>query len=531
MAWNLNNKQQIKLSLSIYVLIITISVISNYQSCDDFFPRNILSFLDLIYFGDMPSFSMIGYASFGAIICLVLGFSPEILLVMPISIIPLSVIGFVILYRLSKNTLLSTILVGCLYCISYSPSNVLYWIHTVGNILYLTIFLLLIIWFDNKHKNKSYDLVTFLCISILLISLNYVSYDITAIAVLNIFSLTVIVLFLWMRDKYYDLHKKYVISNSRIIVLSIISCALIMSLNSFYYSFINFGDSMGEVGVSSLDKYLIFASKLIGYNDFTSTSPLTPYYLSDVTGIPFIGALRYIIIVLAILIYGYWLLKIFLGKQGIIHPIDIILSSVLLGYIVYILIRILVVGSSHSIFLITIPGVLILARMTAIKYKPKLGKIGLLFVIIFILLMLVQVSSVSLSKIDEPKNLESYKQISEFGAWAYLYSTKDMSSDVFTYASICLSSVVDKNPILSESISSKYSSFVNNDEILSIFDSNVPPSKRNIIINWHLKQISASTKDWVTLNPWKKYEDEIEYNPNYNIVCSSGFIVCLSSLT
>ncbi|MPL94978.1 hypothetical protein SDC9_41141 [bioreactor metagenome] len=530
MVWSLNKKQQIKLSLSIYVLIVTFSVIGNYQNCDAFFPRSILSFVDLIYFGHMPTSTLIGYSSFGAIICLALGFSPESLLVIPISIIPLSVIGYVLLYRLSKNTLLSTVLVGCLYCIPYAPSLVLYWSHTVGNILYLTIILLFIIWVNNRRNNKSCETVIFLCISILLISLNYISYNMTAMAVLNIFSLVVIVLFVWMRDKYYNLHKTHDISSSQLIVLSIISCAMIMSLNSFYYTFMHFIDFMGESGVSYLDKFLLLASRIFEGNDITYISPLTPYYLSDIEGIPFIGALRYIIIGLGILIYGYWLLKMSLGKYGAIQPIDIILSSVLFGTVVYILIRILLVGDIGSFSLITLPAILILVRMTTLKYKPKLKKIGVVLVVIFVVLLLIQVSSISISKIDEPKNLESYPQISEFGSWAYLYSTKYTSSDVFTYGSICLSSVVDNNPILFESISPKYSVFVNNDEILSILGADVPSSDRTIIINWLLPQISVSTTDWVTLNPWKIYEDEIKYNPNYNVVWSSGFIACLSPL-
>jgi len=529
MIWNLSKYGQIKLSLSVYILIVTISVISNYRDCDAFFPSNILSFVNFINFGDLSSSLMNGYLSFGAIICLILGFSPESILVMPISIIPLTLIGCVLFYRVSKNILLSTVLVGCLYCVNYNPSYVLFWIHTVGNILYITIILLFIIWIDNKIKNKSNITAIFLCISILLISLNFISYNSMAMAVLTIFSLGVILLLVWVRDKYYNLDTTHNISRSQMIVLSIISCVLLLSLNSFYKSFISFTYSMSESGLSSLDKFLISASNFIEDNDISSISPLAPYYLSDNVGIPLIGPLRFIIIGLAILIYSYWLLKIYLGKQDKIHSIDIMLFSVLIGIIMYIFIRIVFVGQLSSFTLITLPALLILARITTLKNKTKLKKIGVLFIIIFIALLLIQVSSISISKIDEPMKLDSYKQISEFGSWVDLYSTKYLSTDVFTYGSICLSSAVKKNQVIAQSISNKYSIFGDDDEILSIYGMDVPPSSRDIIINWYLPQISASVSDWVTLNPWKRYENDIKYNSNYNIVYSSGFIGCLSS--
>ena len=286
---------------------------------------------------------------------------------------------------------------------------------------------------------------------------------------------------------------------------------------------------MGESGLSSIDKFLIYVSKFIEGNDISSISPLAPYYLSDDASIPLIGALRYICIGMAILIYSYWLLKIYRGKHDKIHSIDIMLFSVLIGTIMHIFIRIVFVGQLSSFTLITLPALLILARITTLKNKTKLKKIGVLFIIIFIALLLIQVSSISISKIDEPMKLDSYKQISEFGSWVDLYSTKYLSTDVFTYGSICLSSAVKKNQVIAQSISNKYSIFGDDDEILSIYGMDVPPSSRDIIINWYLPQISASVSDWVTLNPWKRYENDIKYNSNYNIVYSSGFIGCLSS--
>lgn len=374
MMMKLSHNQQFKIGIILYLFLVVYSFLYTYGNSDAFLPQNIVSFLDFVYYGNGFLSTVIGYHSFGAMICLILGISPDSLLTLPISIIPLSAIVCLILYRISKNIILATILMGCLFCsISTSDYNV-YWIHTIGMILYFLIIYLIFMDLENKIGENSYKNSIFICLIIVLLSLNYISYNYMAMVFSLIFCFTAVVLIQFIRVKFYNLDIRYIIPKSHILLLMIISGLMIFELNTYYYIFYNAIGTMNEFGISSIDKFLIYAYQFLGVSESASISPLAPYYFTSTYEIAILQILRFTTCALVIIIYGHWLLKIYLSKNKTIDSIDIILITILLGIIIFILTRIILVVNLGALLMLITPSVLIFARVCTLKQDVKLKK-------------------------------------------------------------------------------------------------------------------------------------------------------------
>ena len=61
-------------------------------------------------------------------------------------------------------------------------------------------------------------------------------------------------------------------------------------------------------------------------------------------------------------------------------------------------------------------------------------------------------------------------------------------------------------------------------EILSILNPGLVGGNRDVVLNYPLKYIDASTSDWVALFPWSRFADIVPWSTGYNFVCSIGEI-------
>ena len=174
---HLNHQNQLKIGLIILSVAVTFMAIVTYGNYDAFFPRNIAEFTDLINFGDGGSPTGIGYQSFSAIFCLLLGLSPEALLVIPIFLIPLFFISFLLVYRLSKNPILSALIVCSVFCYGTGSTSFIFWIHTHGLVLMFLLLLLFVLFFSKQGLTKSNTVAYFICAILIIASTNYSSYN------------------------------------------------------------------------------------------------------------------------------------------------------------------------------------------------------------------------------------------------------------------------------------------------------------------------------------------------------------------
>ena len=312
-----------------------------YGNYDAFFPRNIAGFTDLIYFGDGGSPTIIGYQSFSAIFCLLLGLSPETLLVIPIFLIPLFLISSLLIYRLSKNPILSALIICSVFCYGTSSTTFIFWIHTHGLVLMFLLLLLFVLFFSKQGLTKSNTVAYFICAILIIASTNYSSYNSMAQISLLMAATAGVMAVIWIRNRILHIQSEHQYAVLPFIGLTGIAGALVFLFSSFYKTFFGFIENMAKSGVSSLDKILNTGSSALVdstvgdvvpsspstitdsissivnesilpsvgesissvANEILSASVLLPYYLStESSGATVPGVLRYLIIVFAILL-------------------------------------------------------------------------------------------------------------------------------------------------------------------------------------------------------------------------------------
>lgn len=560
----LNHQNQLKIGLIILSAAVTFMAVVTYGNYDAFFPRNIAGFTDLINFGDGGSPTAIGYQSFSAIFCLFLGLSPEALLVIPIFLIPLFLISFLLVYRLSKNPILSALIVCSVFCYGTGSTTFIFWIHTHGLVLMFLLLLLFVLFFSKQGLTKSNTVAYFICAILIIASTNYSSYNSMAQISLLMAATAGVMAVIWIRNRIFHIQSEHQYAVLPFIGLTGIAGTLVFLFSSFYKTFFGFIENMAKSGVSSLDKILNTGSSASAVspptdavvssppsaitdsissivnesilpsvgesissvaNEVLSASVLLPYYLStESSGATVPGVLRYLIIVFAILLYCLWLFTLYIRKDSI-HPLDAFLAAFLLMTGVYIFIRTVFVGQP-TYAPILYPGVLIIARLCAVRWNsslPKIGKIlGVGFIITSVMVICLLFGVVDPIYDTEPNMIDAHSQTVQMGEWAYQYSTNSVATDVYSEGTMRMS--LSLNHDIRAYQANMFAVFAEEGraEILALIHPERSGGDRDLVINYPLPYISAATSDWVTLTPWSRYDDRVMWSGGYNVVCSSG---------
>lgn len=569
---DLNHQNQLKIGLIILSFAVTFMTVVTYGNYDAFFPRNIASLTDLINFGDGGSLTIIGYQSFSAIFCLLLGLSPEALLVIPIFIIPLFFISFLLLYRLSKNPILSALIVCSVFCYGTGSTNFIFWIHSHGRVLIFLLLLLFVLFFSKQGLTKSNTIAYFICAILIIASTNYSSYNYMAQMSLLMAATAGVMAVIWIRNRIIHIQSEYQYAVLPFIGITGIAGALVFLFSSFYKTFFGFIEKMAKSGVSSMDKILNTGSSASAVspptdavvssspsaitdsissivnesiipsvgesissvaNEILSASVLLPYYLStESSGPTVISILRYLIIVFAILLYCFWLFTLYIRKESI-HPLDAFLTAFLLMTGAYIFIRTVFVGQP-TYNPILYPGILIIARLCTVSWNSSLSKIGKMLGIGFIITS-VMVICLLFGVVDpvydtEPNMIDAHPQTVQMGEWSYQYSANAIATDVYSEGTMCMSLAL--NHLLRAVDANRFAVFAEKGraEILSLIHPERPGGDRDLVINYSLPYISAATSDWVTLIPWSRYEDRVMWSYGYNVVYGTGDVEYMTPL-
>lgn len=263
-------------------------------------------------------------------------------------------------------------------------------------------------------------------------------------------------------------------------------------------------------------------------NEILSASVLFPYYISTESETTLLGWAKAIMICAFIALYGFWLLKQYFRKQEI-HPVDILLSALVLMSLSYAFVRTFLVGqfSTGQIFL---AGVLILVQMMQTKsclWKINLKKLATIICICFIVFSLIQMATVTVPKlVGTPNFIDAQEQTERMGEWSWKYSNNIVATDIYTKGMMEITIISDHSPIRAGSVSSGYKIFgeEGRTEILSILKPGLTGGNRDVVLNYPLKYIDVSTSDWVALFPWSRFADVVQWSTGYNFVCSIGEI-------
>ena len=567
---HLNHQNQLKIGFIILSVAIVFIATVTYGNYDAFFPYNIAGFTDLIYFGDGGSPTAIGYQSFSAIYCLLLGLSPETLLVIPVFLIPLFLISFLLVYRLSKSPILSALIVCSVFCYSSGSTTFILWIHSHGLVLMFLLLLLFVLFFSKQGLTKSNTVAYFICAILIIASTNYSSYNSMAQISLLMAATAGVMGLVGIRNRIFHIPSEHQYAVLPFIGLTGIAGILVFLLSSYYKSFFSFIENMAKSGVSSLDKILntgsseSVAATSTSYvipsppsaitdsisaivnesilpsvgesvssvaNEVLSASVLLPYYLSTESSGPTVfGVLRYLIIVFAILIYCIWLFKSYIKKENI-HPLDVFLTAFLLMTGAYIFIRTVFVGQP-TYAPILYPGILIISRLCTRNWNISLLKFGKMLGVGFIITSLILICGFVVPELlnEEPNMIDAHCMTVQMGEWSYQYSVNSIATDVYSKGTMWMSLAINHHMYSSDA--NRFAVFAEKGraEILSLIHPERSGGDRDLVINYPLPYISAATSDWVTLIPWSQWEERVMWSKGYNAVCANGGVEYMTPL-
>ena len=551
MYFHISQRNQTKIGMILLSSIITFLTLMTYGHHDPFFPWNISGLIDLIYFGDGGSATEIGFQSFCASLCLVIGWSPDTLLRVPILLAPLFITAYVLFYKASNRPILAALLVIALQGLAASAAHFVPWIHGHGGYLFYVLLLVLFLYLTKQDVKLSVKIGFIICSGIIIIATNYGSYNYMAQMAMLVVYITCGMIFLTLRTKITKLDTKQKYPILPFAIFSVLAAALVFIFSSFYQSFLRYINNMlFGTGVSGFDKFFISSSvetnevvsstvteavaPIIGditttiTNEILSASVLFPYYISTESETTLLGWAKAIMICAFIALYGFWLLKQYFRKQEI-HPVDILLSALVLMSLSYAFVRTFLVGqfSTGQIFL---AGVLILVQMMQTKsclWKINLKKLATIICICFIVFSLIQMATVTVPKlVGTPNFIDAQEQTERMGEWSWKYSNNIVATDIYTKGMMEITIISDHSPIRAGSVSSGYKIFgeEGRTEILSILKPGLTGGNRDVVLNYPLKYIDVSTSDWVALFPWSRFADVVQWSTGYNFVCSIGEI-------
>ena len=551
MNFHISYGGQRKIGLIILSSIITFLTLMTYGHHDPFFPQNISGFTDLIYFGDGGSATGIGFQSFCASMCLLIGWEPDTLLRVPILLAPLFITAYILFYKASNRPVLSALLVIALHGLAVNASVYVPWIHGHGGYLFYVLLLCLFLYLTKQDAKIPVKIGFIICSGIIIIATNYGSYNYMAQMAMLVVYITCGMIFLTLRTKMTKLDTKQKYPILPFAIFSALAAALVFVFSSFYQVFLRYINNMlFGTGVSGLEKLFISSSvetseavsstvtetvaPVIGdvatsiTNEILSASVLFPYYISTESETTILGWAKAILICVFIALYGFWLLKQYFKKQDV-HPVDILLSALVLTSLSYAFIRTFLVGqfSTGQIFL---AGVLILVQMMQTNgslWKINLKKLATVICVCFIVFSLIQMATITVPKlVSTPNFIDAQEQTETMGLWSWEYSNNAVATDIYTKGMMEITIISEYSPIRAGTVCGGYKIFGEEGraEILSILNPGLVGGNRDVVLNYPLKYIDASTSDWVALFPWSRFADIVPWSTGYNFVCSIGEI-------
>ncbi len=370
MRGRLSQSQVWKITLIILLMSICIPLLMMKDTFDDFVPKQIAIIEETINNGMLMEvqdkvMQVPGFYIFGSQISLVCGIDPEQFIFLPIQLIPHAIIFFALIYRLTGNPLLSS-LVTFIELASGTTGTVkiFFWPHGLGYLLFYS-FLLIVLTILKQDRLSRTESSLFVLAIVLCSSLVYISYNLTAMALLVLaVILTLQFLFSRFPSFFGDQNGGWLSSKNKIYSLFIIMVIAVLGLSEFVYGvFIPTMQAAQYFQMSSLDKFLIsFLSSE------STTGPLSSLMVNYPETISLTSAIKYGLIILTILLFCFVFIRVLLRKRQLSYA-QLFLFAILLMSGLYAIPRMMIGGIIIST--LWFPGILILAHLyqTSKRFK------------------------------------------------------------------------------------------------------------------------------------------------------------------
>ncbi len=515
----ITQSQRNKIVLILFLITISGSFVLFDGKIDDFVPKHIAKVQNILNYGNLSQGddeSIPGFYIFGSIIILLNGFTSEKLIYFPIQLIPYTILFFTVVYRLSGNPIVSSLITLIdLYSGTTGTAKVYFWPHGLGYLLFFSILLIVLLLLKGNRLSKNLTLLAVIAGS----SLVYLSYNLTALTIILYFLIMLIVGLITLTD--YKYITKISINNQflkRLIPLLAIMTIIEFGLSQFFYNiFIPSLKSVSEFDISATDKFTISY-----VNPDLANISLSPIMMHYPLFISLISAIKYCILSFTILIFIYLIAKKIIIRTPINHN-DVFLIAFILMMVIYSIPR-FQIGSS-IITLLYLPGIFCLALLSQYSKELKIWTYLAIIVIIICTLSYYFVMENNNYMNSDQYQFESYK-IPE--NWfnnvnmGYLAVSDELTKNFFI-----LNSVTD-NPDDISAIPKREKKNLNikilsqEDALIITKFSEESLNAKYFILNNRLNRMSL--QNWRIIKSWNLSKERINSNKMINKIYSTPLL-------
>lgn len=543
-----------KYSVGLLILLSLIIFLRNYNRFDPFLPGNLSGFYTYLN-GISTSFDSLStssiYQILGAMSCELLNITPEIYLWFQPGAILTPLFLFFIYYVLSKNTFNSAFFV-CIYLLGVlNPNSYYLFSHLPGNYILYTIVMGIVICL----RKKIADSRSLLLGTILIIALNFASYNAMMRALLICVFLLIFVVIKYSLEKNTPKKDCRITAQfiHKIVVFLIISIFIYIIAEVFIDVLLPYMDSHSSSESTLLDRMIQLYGSLFGVSSISEYSDVI-YHRTSSTSI--LTIVKYLI---AGLIIIYYILKIFwmdiIGKRTL-QFVDCFCLTLLCSYGSFIFIRMM--ASSIQFDLVFFPAIIIFIRLFCINYtddnsqsipdfdteKQYFSKdiavrqiLTILFTVFVVCSIFSYVGGYSInSGITDDSEYNMFTTLSNSysnALWTnnYIYPIEDknigLHTDIYTLSIyrlyLLVYDIIDNPDIISE-----FCTPLSLSEIQNVINNREGDAKY-IVKNMNINNLAVGYH-FEFAEPWIKFFERDNYNENYNKLYSSEDMEVISKL-
>lgn len=375
----LSRSQKNKIGLILFLMAISIPLLLFSGTADAFIPKHIakveeISHVGRLIEGEDQVIQVPGFYVLGAIITFVGGLAPEELIFFPIQLIPYAVLFFTVIYRVSGNSIVASLITLIELCSGTTgTAKIFFWPHGIGHLLFFSMLLLIFMLLKQDRFSKPLIFLAVITGS----SLVYISYNLTAMTLLLLaVVMTVLAVFYLMSLKYNNTNGRNHLSSSKaFFTLLLILWVVELGLSKFVYGvFIPTLQAAQDLEMSGLDKFLIAY-----INPELSTTPLSPIMVSYPATISVISGIKYLFLAITILIFCIVTTNT-IFKEKSLDRTSLFILAVLLMQGLYAIPRLAIGGI--VVTSLWLPGVLCVALFSGMSKKFRVWAFIVLFVIL-----------------------------------------------------------------------------------------------------------------------------------------------------
>lgn len=484
-----------------FILALVLSILLYKNSIDAFIPVHIIPILQITHSGYLSEVYMInnpGFYFLGSFLSLVSGIPPAQLMFLPIQLIPILSITFILFRKLSNSSTIAVLIVLIYSTLNITGVNTFFWIHGMATIVFFSIVFMVI------RQLKADRVENIVLILILIISLVYLSYNLTMFTLILFFIIASILI---LQNRTRDKGKSY-------FRLFIIILVVQLGLSEFVYKTLIPQLSNNDMSKSLSIEQFIFNYLFPNQFIFRDLVIIYPKIIS------IISIFKYGILLFFVIITVYISFKFFKNSEKL-EICKVILLSFILTAIAYTIARLAVV--QFTIGTIFIPGIIsicILYRFSSKELFKKIALISLIFIFCANLGTYYIFYTDNLINNDE----NNFEYLDYSNNWFWNHSDGIFISDVqtkFLYYLYISKIILQKGEKLN-GVDYYTDTLDPNFDIYPIIGKNSTIDKTNAYYILNKRMNIIVLNNWIYMKPWRYFEGDINKNTKFEEIYDDG---------